>query len=121
VQPALGEEVASNGTQRARSPPKPASTIAQAPMAEPEDVEMGDDDAVEPPTNAPIANNTQAGAGPTATPPPEPAVAETTTAAPEDVEMGETAAEAKEEGRQEREAETVEGEIQREGEAGGIN
>jgi histone deacetylase 1/2 len=123
VQPALGEEVASNGTQRARSPPKPASTIAQATVAEPEDVEMGDDEAVEPPTNAPNANNTQAGAGPVATPPPELAAAETTAAAPEDVEMGETAAEAKEEGRQEREAEKVEGEMKREGEAeaGGIN
>ena len=86
---------------------------------------MGDDDAaVEPPANAPNANNTQAGAGPIATPPPEPAVAETTTAATaatEDVEMGESAAEAKEEGRQEREAEDVEGEMKREGEAGGIN
>ncbi|KAG9924539.1 hypothetical protein KCV05_g8028, partial [Aureobasidium melanogenum] len=121
VQPALGEEVASNGTQRARSPPKPASTTAQAPAAEPEDVEMGEDEAPQPPTNAPNANNTEAGAAPTATPPPEPAVPEATTSAPEDVEMGDGAAEAKEEGRQEREAEDVEGEMKREGEAGGIN
>ncbi|KAI5247486.1 hypothetical protein E4T43_01914 [Aureobasidium subglaciale] len=123
VQPALGEEVASNGTQRARSPPKPASTTAQATVAEPEDVEMGDDDVVEPPTNAPNANNTQAGAGPTATPPPEVPATEPTAPASEDVEMGDgtAEAEAKEEGRQERNAQDVEGEMKREGETGGIN
>ncbi|KAI5270151.1 hypothetical protein E4T47_06433 [Aureobasidium subglaciale] len=123
VQPALGEEVASNGTQRARSPPKPASTTAQATVAEPEDVEMGDDNVVEPPTNAPNANNTQAGAGPTATPPPEVPAAEPTAPASEDVEMGDgtAEAEAKEEGRQERNAQDVEGEMKREGETGGIN
>ncbi|THX04829.1 hypothetical protein D6D17_05406 [Aureobasidium pullulans] len=122
VQPAMGEEVASNGTQRARSPQNAPSTNAQAPAAEPEDVEMGeDDDVAEPPANAPNSNNTQAGVGPTATPPPDPTVAETTTTAPEDIEMGDGAAEAKEEGRQERDAEDVQGEMKREGEAGGIN
>ncbi|CAD0058594.1 unnamed protein product [Aureobasidium pullulans] len=121
VQPAMGEEVASNGTQRARSPQIAPSTTAQAPAAEPEDVEMGEDDVAEPPANAPNSNNTQAGAGPTATPPPDPTVAETTTTAPEDIEMGDGAAEAKEEGRQERDAEDVQGEMKREGEAGGIN
>ncbi|THW60462.1 hypothetical protein D6D20_05773 [Aureobasidium pullulans] len=121
VQPAMGEEVASNGTQRARSPQNAPSTNAQAPAAEPEDVEMGEDDVAEPPANAPNSNNTQAGAGPTATPPPNPTVAETTTTAPEDIEMGDGAAEAKEEGRQERDAEDVQGEMKREGEAGGIN
>ncbi|THY86482.1 hypothetical protein D6C80_09894 [Aureobasidium pullulans] len=121
VQPAMGEEVASNGTQRARSPQNAPSTTAQAPAAEPEDVEMGEDDVAEPPANAPNSNNTQAGAGPTATPPPDPTVVETTTTAPEDVEMGDGAAEAKEEGRQERDTEDVQGEMKREGEAGGIN
>ncbi|KAG9680416.1 hypothetical protein KCU76_g15172, partial [Aureobasidium melanogenum] len=51
----------------------------------------------------------------------EPVVPEAATSAPEDVEMGDGAAEAKEEGRQEREAEDVQGEMKREGEAGGIN
>ncbi|KAG9776518.1 hypothetical protein KCU95_g13296, partial [Aureobasidium melanogenum] len=98
-----------------------ASTTVQPPAAEPEDVEMGEDEAPQPPTNAPNASNTEAGAGPTATPPPEPVVPEAATSAPEDVEMGDGAAEAKEEGRQEREAEDVQGEMKREGEAGGIN
>ncbi|CAD0015913.1 unnamed protein product [Aureobasidium pullulans] len=97
-----------------------AAKASEDPHA-PEDVEMGEDDVAEPPANAPNSNNTQAGVGPTATPPPDPTVAETTTTAPEDIEMGDGAAEAKEEGRQERDAEDVQGEMKREGEAGGIN
>lgn len=122
--PAQGEEAASNGTQRARSPPKPSSTTAQAPTVENEDVEMGENEAEEaqPLANAPNSANVQAGAGPIATPPPETANVPATTAAAaaEDVEMGEDVAEAKEEGRQERDAQDVEGEKQREGEAGGV-
>lgn len=104
--PASGEEVASNGTQRARSPPK-APTVENV-----EDVEMGEGD--EPPPNAPNSTNVEASAGPAATPPPE------APATSNDVEMADDAAEAKEEGRQEREAQDVEGEAKREGDAEGV-
>jgi histone deacetylase 1/2 len=121
--PAVGEEVASNGTQRARSPPKAPSPIAQAPtVVDAEDVEMGDDTVAQPPpSNAPNSENVPAGAGPTATPPPEPTPVAVEPTAQQDVEMGDDVAEAKEAGRQERDEQDVQGEMKREGEAGGIN
>lgn len=125
AQPAAGEEVASNHSERADPPPAPA------------DVEMGGNDEP-PPANAPNAP-AMGGQNTIATPPESPpapvaaadapaaapvtATAPVTASASEDVIMGEDnveVAEARAEGAAERNEEDVEGEKRREGEAGGV-
>lgn len=112
AQPAVGEEVASNGSRR---------SSASAPRgAEPGDVSMGNTTTY---TNAPNVPTVQAGPGPQVTPPdsPVPAAAAPAQTSAEDVEMGNSTAEAKEEGRAERNEEDVEGEKRREADgAGGV-
>ena len=102
----------------AADPTDPLSTLAGA-----ADVTMAEP-IVRPPTNAPNVPAVQSGPGPQVTPPDSPqpppaaAVAPTATAQTGDVEMQESVEEAKEEGKQEREADDVEAETKREAEGG---